>query len=91
MFGSIIKYTLVAAVGGVLFAVCMHVGDDEAVRTITDSLKGKEAMCRAENMADDILKEAMRGFIAENRQAWDKMYMMAETGRTVQALYDEWI
>lgn len=87
MFGTILKYTAAAFAGAVIFATCMHVADEEAVKNISAAIDAHIALRRAEGMDDASVKESIANYIRANRGMWDKTYTMAETGRRVEELY----
>jgi hypothetical protein len=91
MIGAIFKYTLAAVAGAVIFATCMHVADEEALNHIRDMIDAHAALSRAKGLDGEELKTEMVNFIHSHRQAWDKTYIMAETGRSAQLLYGHWV
>lgn len=91
MIGSIIKYSLAAFAGAVVFATCMHVADEEALTHIEDMITAHEAVSRSKGLSEEELKTEMIAFIRQHRDAWDHSYTMADTGRKAQLLYGAWL
>lgn len=91
MIGTIIKYSLAAFAGAVIYATCINMTDDEALEHIRTTIDAHLALTRAKNMTDDEVRAEMVSFIHSHRHEWDKSYIMAETGRQAQALYGVWV
>lgn len=91
MIGSILKYTAAAFAGAVIFATCMHVADQEALTHIEDMITAHEAVEKAHGKIGEELRAEMAAFIRLHRDAWDKSYTMADTGRKAQLLYGKWV
>lgn len=92
MFGSIIKYGLVLAAGGVAMCMTMEYGDvtilDET-ETQLDTQRGKYI---AEGThTEDEIRTLMRAYIDANRQTWEKGIMLASNLRRLNELYTRYV
>lgn len=91
MFGTLIKYSLVAAAGAVAFAVALHYTDDQAVQVIRDTIDTQLEIYRAQATSEEELRGLMAAYIRTNRAMWDGTYQMKEAAAEVQAIYDVWL
>ena len=91
MIGTLVKYTVAAVAGAIIFTTFMHMTDDEALEHIRSLIVAHEALERSKGLDGEDLKKEMLAFIHQHRAEWDKTYILAETGRQAQLLYGAWV
>jgi hypothetical protein len=91
MLGTIVKYSLAAAVGAIAFAIAMHHTDDCAYEDIKAKIAAHEALLRKTIGAEEDIKPLMADFIRANRVIWDNTYITKDTMVRVNELYAVWL
>lgn len=91
MFGTIVKYTIAAAVGAVAFAIAMHHTDECAYLDIKAKIDAHAVLLRSTVGAEEDIKPLMADYIRGNRVIWDSTYITKDTMVRVNELYAAWI
>lgn len=91
MFGTIVKYTLAAAIGAVAFAMAMHHTDDCAYEDIKAKINAHAELLRNTIGAEEDIKGLMADYIRANRVIWDTTYITKDTMVRVNELYAAWL
>jgi hypothetical protein len=92
MFGSIIKYGLVMAAGGIAFCMTMEYGDASIVDDTEMQLDTQRGKYIAEGThSDDEVRTLMRAYIDANRGTWEKGIMLAGNLRRLDELYSRYV
>lgn len=91
MFGTILKYTVVAFIGAVTHGVIVNYIDDCAYETIKAEIDEEVEKCKAAEMDDATITTCLAAFILKKRQEWGKLYRLKETDEAVQKMYSHWM